>query len=182
MIATLRKWQLILIITCCFTYINTVVAAEKSVAKAAFIEKLIRYIEWPIDDNGEENTNFNLCISGDDDLEGALDQLASITQVKDKPLAIHYLSHRDNIKICKALYISSSTENRVTDLLEKIKNLPILTIADTEGYASKGVMINFFIDAGRLRFEINPRAVKKAGIKVSARVLKLARIVDSSKN
>jgi len=161
----------------CSIYSAPSAATEASKIKAAFIEKLTRFIEWPTDQSSPKDQSFSICIIGKDTLDGALDQLAEITQVKGKPLAIHYLRRVEDINNCNALFISATMSSQLPAVLKHIKQRPILTIGDTTGYAAQGVMVNFFVDKGRLRFEINSQAANEAGIMVGSRVLKLARIV-----
>lgn len=172
-------WLHSLVLVTTIAHVNLALAVEESAVKAAFIEKLTRYIEWPNGINNSEDSRFTICVIGKDTLNGSLNELAEITEVKGRRLAIHYLKQIDEINGCNSLFISSSYSNHLTEVLKHISSRPILTLADSEGFASKGVMINFFFDGGRLRFEINPEAARSAGIKVGARVLKLARIVDS---
>jgi len=52
-----------------------------------------------------------------------------------------------------------------------------LTIGDTKGFAQQGVIINFYIKDEKVRFEINVDAAKRANLKISAKLLRLAKIV-----
>ena len=63
-------------------------------------------------------------------------------------------------------------------ILSHTDSKPILTIGDTNGYAAAGVLINFYTSGETVRFEMNESAIERSGLKVSARLLKLARIVD----
>jgi hypothetical protein len=58
----------------------------------------------------------------------------------------------------------------------------MLTVGDTDGFARQGVMINFYLEQEKVRFEINPRAAAEVGIRPSAKLLQLGRIVDTAKN
>ena len=41
-----------------------------------------------------------------------------------------------------------------------------------------GFVINFILDQNKVRFEINPRAAERAGLKISSQLMKLAIIVQ----
>ena len=152
-------------------------ASDESRVKAAFIEKLTRFIEWPEQPARDPARPFVLCLIGRDTLDGALDELAKLVRVKGHVLQVRYLDAGQDVSACNALFISSTMANRLPALLQRLAAHPILTIGDTAGYARQGVMVNFYVDQGRLRFEINPQAAEAAGLRVGARVLKLARIV-----
>ena len=154
-------------------------AVEESIIKAAFIEKLTRFIVWPDETKHSDDRAFTLCVLGNDKIIDALNEMAPNTVLKGKTLAIHQLQRTDEINECRSLFITSTRAHNLADILEIVSSRPILTIADSDGFASRGVMINFYFDDNRLRFEINQDAAKSVGIKVGSRVLKLARIVNS---
>jgi len=56
--------------------------------------------------------------------------------------------------------------------------MSVFTVADQEGFAKAGGIANFFRAENRIRFEINPRAAQKAGLKISSRLLRLAKVVQ----
>jgi hypothetical protein len=53
-------------------------------------------------------------------------------------------------------------------------------MADTPNAAARGVAINLYPDDRRMRLEINPRALKRAGLTASYQLMNLARIVSSA--
>ena len=54
----------------------------------------------------------------------------------------------------------------------------VLTVADTPGFAERGVMINFFITReDKVRFEANLEEAENSGLRLSSQLLKLATIV-----
>jgi hypothetical protein len=55
--------------------------------------------------------------------------------------------------------------------------MDLLTVGDTEGYAQEGVMLNFYIEASKVKFEINLNSIRSSRIAVSSQLLKLGRMV-----
>ncbi len=53
----------------------------------------------------------------------------------------------------------------------------VLTIGNTLGFAQRGVIINFYLEDQKVRFEINVDAAKREKLTISSQLLKLARIV-----
>ena len=78
---------------------------------------------------------------------------------------------------CDILFISSSEKDRLPSIMAALKDLPILTVSEIEGFAQRGGMINFIIVGNKVHFEVNPDAAKQVGIHISSQLLKLARIV-----
>jgi hypothetical protein len=57
----------------------------------------------------------------------------------------------------------------------------ILIVSEFPELGSQGIAISFFTEEGRVRFEVHLGAVDKAGLKISSKLLQLARIADSKK-
>jgi hypothetical protein len=53
---------------------------------------------------------------------------------------------------------------------------PVLTVGTARGFTARGGMLGLFRSGGSVRFEANPGAIRKSGLVVSAKVLKLARV------
>ena len=53
----------------------------------------------------------------------------------------------------------------------------ILTVGETEGFATQGGIVNFKVEGGRVRLEINIEAAERAKLRISSKVLSLAAIV-----
>jgi hypothetical protein len=76
------------------------------------------------------------------------------------------------------LFIASSAAEILSEILSNTRDKPILTVSDTNGFAAKGVLINFFLAGDKIKFEINEKAVHESGLVMSYRLLNLARIVN----
>ena len=78
---------------------------------------------------------------------------------------------------CHILFISSSEKKNIEEILTRLGNHDILTVGETEGFARKGVIINFFLEKKNVRFEINVDAATRSNLKLSSRLLRLAHII-----
>jgi len=52
-----------------------------------------------------------------------------------------------------------------------------LTVGETEGFAVLGGIINLMVEGNKLHFEVNLNAAERAGLKISSKLLSMARIV-----
>ncbi len=98
--------------------------------------------------------------------------------VNNRKILIKHLDNVQDIDTCQILFISASKKNELDAILKKIEHKNILTISDSEGFAHKGVAINFVIIEGKIKFEINNRALERAGLQVSSQLKKLAILVE----
>ena len=72
------------------------------------------------------------------------------------------------------LFISSAAEKQFGDVLALLGDTKVLTVGETKGFAERGGMIEFKAHKNKIRFIINARVAKRAGIHISARLLDLA--------
>lgn len=144
--------------------------------KAAFLYNFAKFVEWPPKRDGKASDQLVLGILGKDPFG---DEIRTIEgkRVKDKTLRVIRADSLDELQNCDVIFISASVNAKLPGILKKLRGRPVLTVSDTPGFANRGVMINLFNLENKIRFEINPVAVERAGLKISSQLLKLARIV-----
>jgi hypothetical protein len=98
-------------------------------------------------------------------------------QVRGRIININRTNSAKGLTNCHILFIGSSEKWHIQEILRIIKGLNILTIGDTDGFAQKGIIINFYTEEQKVRFEINLDAAKRANLTISSRLLSLAKIV-----
>lgn len=142
--------------------------------KAAFIHNIARFVEWRAGFMPENV--LKLCIMGEDPFGPASDVLKG-KPIDDKSWDVAQLRPGAEVRDCNVLFIAASERANLGRILAGAADFGILTMGDTEGYAAQGVMVNFFLERNKVRFEINDAAVHRAGLDISSQLLKLARIV-----
>lgn len=75
------------------------------------------------------------------------------------------------------LFISLAEKKRLPGLLPALQKAGVLTVGECEPFAAQGGIINFLMEADKIRFEINLNAAEQTGLKINAQLLKLARVV-----
>lgn len=140
--------------------------------KAAFIYQIARFVEWP------SSTPLRLCVIGGNPFGAALESLRA-KRVNEKKMEVALLDMSEDLHGCNMLFIAAPAERHLERIAAISRGGGVLTIGDTEGLAKRGAMVNFFLENGKVRFEINLDAVRLGGLKISSKLLSLARIVDS---
>jgi hypothetical protein len=140
--------------------------------KAAFVYNFIKFVEWP---SGERLTGdtFRVCLLGQAPAAMSFDDLNG-QEVLGRRLSVTLLKSPQEARSCQVLFVAASHSARLTEVLDTVSGIPVLTIGDTEGYAKQGVMINMFLENKRVRFEINTETARSAGLRISTKLLKLA--------
>ena len=143
-------------------------------AKAAFLYNFARFVEWPADSPGDP---FVIGILGEDPFRGALETTVKDKTVEARPVLVRRVSSAEAARSFQILFISASERDRLPSILDSLKGSAVLTVGETEGFASRGGVINFVIEDDRERFEVNTAAAGRARLKISSRLLGLARVV-----
>jgi len=170
-------WQVLLLLAPSNAFPQNADSREY-ILKAGFIYSFTKFIQWPTETQKTiEQDGLVFCLAGKDPFGNTLDNLSQGLRKKGKVLSIALNPGKESLSSCHILFVSGSENNRVEDWSLDARNLPILLIGDTPGYAQRGVGINFYIEGNKIRFEINSKAIERRGIRVSSELLNLARIV-----
>jgi hypothetical protein len=145
--------------------------------KAAFLYNFTKFVEWPAEAFKDPNAPIIIGVVGEDPFGSILDQIVSGKTVNGRRLVIKRVSEARGLKTCHVLFISSSERNRLSPIIGSLNGSSVLTIGDMERFAQQGGMINLFIDEGKVRFEINVGVAERARLKISSKLLSLARVV-----
>jgi hypothetical protein len=145
--------------------------------KAAFIHNIAKFVEWPAAPPADGK--LRLCILGQDPF-GAATGVLQGKQVGGSVWEVRSVNLPGDLKACHVLFIAASESGNLRQIHQRIEGAAVLTVGDTPGYAEQGVMVNFYLEENRVRFEINREAAGHAGFRISSQLLKLARIVPEA--
>jgi len=137
---------------------------------------ITKFVQWPWDLIGDRN-QITFAIFGDDDLTGVLATALSTKNVNGRRVFVRCVGRVQDLKNCQIVYISTSQEERVREVLDALRGQSVLTVAHLQGFAAEGGMVEFAQDTLRARFSINLSSVKRARLTISSKLLVLATIV-----
>ncbi len=146
--------------------------------KTAFLFNFAKFVEWPETSFTPTSEEFVIGII-------APQELASTTKILNNKLIkglrvkLIFFDSPEEISPCHLLFIGIKNKSLVRAVISRFKERPVLTVADIEGFASQGGVINFITVDNTIHFEINPEAAKEKHLKISSKLLSLARIVQS---
>jgi hypothetical protein len=142
--------------------------------KAAFMLNLARFVQWPTAAFESTTSPLVVCVVGADPFGPALDQSLQGRSVFGHGVRVRRgVDPADNAG-CHVLYLPSSEEPRLVDLLSHAKRASLLTVAEIRRFAEQGGIVALLIQDRRVRFEVNVDAAERAGLRIDARVLSLA--------
>ncbi|MEP7340325.1 MAG: YfiR family protein [Acidobacteriota bacterium] len=152
-------------------------AASEYQVKAAFLYNFAKFVEWPSEAFSNGGAPLVIGVIGDDPFGSAIDQTIKGKSINGHPLTITRLKWGQNLRACHILFISSSERKRLAQVLESLKGSSVLTVGDMDQFSQQGGIINLVMDASKVRFEINTSAADQARLKISSKLLILAKPV-----
>lgn len=142
--------------------------------KAAFLYNFAKFTEWPDRAFSGPSAPMSFCVMGDEPFGDALDSIKGKT-VKEHKVVVKRISGGSDAGSCHVLFISGSEDRRLEEIISALGQAPILLVGDMDRFARRGGMIKFLFENNKIAFEINAEAAKRAGLTISAQLLKLAR-------
>ena len=150
--------------------------------KVAYLFNFTRFIEWP-----EAPADRPFVIGVIDDL--AMAEKLRILEREGKRVGKRSIEVRgyespDIPDSCEILFVGAAASNRLEAIIQRTAGKPMLLVGDTPGFADRGVAIelfrkpDIFRKTEKLRFRINPKALKGRGLVVSAQIFDVAEIVE----
>lgn len=143
--------------------------------KAAFIYNFTQFMEWPPQAYDDQLGPFVIGILGENPFGNYLDELVKGEKVAGRRIVVRKFKELDEIKYCNILFINVP---HAREAARSLRNKSILTISEENNFAREGGMVRFFTANNKIRFQINPAAARGAGISISAKLLRVADIVE----
>lgn len=145
--------------------------------KAALLYNFAKFVEWPPSRFLTGQSAIQLCVLGQDPFGHDLEHIIHNETIGGRSLSVVRVPRILEPEACHILFISASEKERFGSVLRALKNHAVLTVGDVEGFARSGGIANFMREGNRVRFEVNVEAAERAGLKISSKLLKLAKIV-----
>lgn len=137
--------------------------------KAAFLYNFALFTEWP----AEVGATLNLCIHGTDPFGKEIDALQD-KAVGPRSIAVQRRRANESLKGCQLVFIAASAIGSLPRVLDELRDLPVLTVADSPGATHQGVALNMALTQNKISFQANLLAARAAKLNLSSKLLRLA--------
>lgn len=174
------RWRLILVMVLAAMLCQdrpTAHAADEYPVKAAFISHFAEFVEWPSDAFADSKAPLAIGILGADPFHGALEKAVAGKTVSGHPLVVRHFSSIDDLEPCQILFVASECQDDFATAQQRMGNRSVLTVGEWESFPSMGGVIRLFTENNHIRFDINRGAAERARLRISAKLLKLARAI-----
>jgi hypothetical protein len=145
--------------------------------KAVFLFNFAQFVDWPAEAFADSRAPLVIGVLGEDPFGGFLDQTVSAERLGGRPFEVRRYRAVDEVAACHILFINRPAGERLDEVLASLRNRPILTVSDLDGFAKRGGMIRLLTDKGRIRLEVNLEAAQAAHLTISSKLLRVAEVV-----
>jgi hypothetical protein len=135
--------------------------------KAAFLHNFARFTEWPERAFVLTPLEFHLGVLGPDSLFETVQRVLKDKKIGNRTLKIIHGKVPSDLKTCVMVFIADAEKEKIPALLAEFKDQPVLLVGETDGFAQDGGALNFYLEQNKVKFEINPDAAARAGLKVT---------------
>jgi hypothetical protein len=145
--------------------------------KAAFLYNFTQFVTWPKNNTySSADAPFVVAVLGDDPFDGALEEAMQDKTAEGRPIVVKHFASADELGPCQVLFVPQSQDPELPALFGRLGGSAVLTVGESDNFLPAGGGIRFMLEDERIRFEISPAATDAARLKVSAKLMKLARI------
>ena len=154
-------------------------AQEESIeddVKAAFLYNFTKYVDWPATAFQDAGDSFRMCVAASPKFVRTVENLITGETARGRPIQL-VTPELANVHRCHMLFTAAREASRFDAALRSLSGRPILTVGESQALFDQGGAILLVVDDSRVRFDIDPRAIDKAGLTVSSKLLRVARRV-----
>ncbi len=145
--------------------------------KAAFLFHFAQFVEWPEETFKDANGPLTYCTIGNDPFHGSLDAALNGKTIGARSFRVLHFKQPQDIQGCQVLFIGAEEKKFLPSILAGVKGKTVLTVGESEHFVQEGGMIGFLLEENKIRFEVNLEAAQKAKLRISSRLLALAKSV-----
>jgi len=161
-------------------FLNLHVNAQynENIIKAAYIERITRFVEWPVKDGTFPVDKFVIAVYGETGFFNTLTDIFKEKPIKDLRVIVINVKSPEQIKTCNLCYISEKAKPLIRKFVDTANSSGVLLISGSTDFSKHGVHINFYVEDEKLKFEINKKSIDSAGFKVSYLLMQNTRIIQ----
>lgn len=148
--------------------------------KAAYLYNFSKFVSWPENSFENEASEFHIVVFGDSPITSVLFKAMAGRKILGRPISIKVIYKIEDLEEAQILFISKDMQTQLKSTISACNNKSILIVGDAiEGFCQSGGIINFTRKSSKFRFEINNQSAQRNNLKISSKLLSLARIISS---
>lgn len=148
---------------------------DEAELKAAFVLSFAGFAEWPERRLPAADTPLVLGVWGSPTVQQALEALVRRRPAAEHPRQVRRVEKLEEAKDCHTLFVDAAVS--LGPVLPLAREQSLLLVGDSETFLSDGGHVQLVRRGDNLTFDVNQKTLENAGLKLSSKVLALARKV-----
>jgi hypothetical protein len=141
--------------------------------KAAYLYNFAKFVEWP-PTALPADAPLVIGILGNDPFDHFLDDTIHGKKIGNHPLVSVHIQTPAETKGCQIVFINGAEKKHWPEISNALKDKAVLTVSENwDQFTKEGGMIYLFIEDQHVCFDINDEAARRAGLKISSKLLLL---------
>lgn len=152
-------------------------APSENAVKAAFLYRFSSFAEWPTAAFDASEPSFIIGVYGNDEVATELEKIVAGRMVDGRPVVARRIRELGRDTSAHILFIGNQRDSKLRDQLAVLLG-PVLVVTEQDMGLTQGSVINLSMDQGRVRFAVSLPAAEARSLKLSARLLAVAKNVE----
>jgi hypothetical protein len=152
-------------------------AQSQAQIRAEFIFNFSKFAEWPMHAYADAGSPMMVCFVGAEDVRAAFQSFSAGKAVTGRFVEDRAIKLPADLNSCQVVYVDSPNSALVVEALKFVRQTCTLSIGTSDDFLSRGGMIRLVVESNRLRFDVNVGAAARTKLKLSSKILALARSV-----
>jgi hypothetical protein len=151
--------------------------AEEYQLKAAFLYNFAKFVEWPAQTFKRISDPIVICVLGRNPFGHALEEAVAGKSVGGRAIVAREVPDAKEASSCQIVFVSSSERKHWRAILDGVKSGAVLTVGESDEFATSGGIITLKLEDGKVRFLINVDAAEQGKLRISSKLLSLAQVL-----
>jgi hypothetical protein len=145
--------------------------------KLGFLYNFTKFVEWPAESYRDAGAPLTICIVGRDPFSADLEAELRTRKVGEHPVQVKALKATDPLSGCHIVFVPATEKGHFDIIMKDLAGSSSLTVGESDGFAAMGGVINLIVEENKVHFEVNPLAAERARLKISSKLMTMAKIV-----
>ena len=152
-------------------------APSQAQIRAALVFNFPKFAEWPTISYVDSGSPLLVCFLGADDVRAAFQGISAGKAVNGRFVEVRAVKSAGDAHGCQVIYMDLANNAVMLEVLKYARHANGLAIGTSDDFLASGGMIRLQVENNRMRFDVNVGAVGRTQIKLSSKLLALARSV-----
>jgi len=152
-------------------------AISEDQVKAAYLYNFAKFVEWPQETFPDATAPIHLCVLNDATIGSELNQIVKDKHILGRSIVVVPIQTGEQGRSCQILFINSAQNWQIEHILKGLQGASVLTVGEATGFVEQGGIVNFVIQDDQVHFQVNHKAATQSRLRMSARLLSVAKRV-----